>query len=254
MRLPFHHALKRKLIEAFSGAAVSPETVARQLFKAVSRPCGKQEGDAFRAWLNQRGISRLVHFTQLGNVPNIVQFGLIPREYLELELVKLALRGQFTDDKRLDGTPQFNCLSITSPNYSMFYKKRQRLSGRWAVIEYDAQVLARLYFAFTPSNAASKGAAPAPGVSGAERLFMRPDLRARLGLMPHEPTDPQAEGLCDSLLTKEHILGIYVEAAEDVIWLKRKGIISHVNGEYFKPRRDYGFWSGKTIASLPDSL
>lgn len=253
MRLPFHQALKRMLINAFSSTSVSPGVVAQRLMKSVYRPCGKQEGQAFVEWLESRGISRLVHFTPLANVPKIMQFGLIPREYLELELVQLALGSQFTDGQRLEGMPHFSCLSITSPNYAMFYGKRNAQGGRWAVVEYDARVLSRFHFAFTPTNAAASGVEPVSGVVGAEQLFARPMLRAELELLPREPTDPQAESLCDSVLGPEYVEGVYVEQPADIHWLAGKGVSAHVNREYFIPRRDYRFWKGRRVTQLPGS-
>src|SRR5690606_28039877 len=127
MRLPFHRGLKRLLIEAFSSREVSPQVITQKMLRLVQRPCSRQDGEALRHWLECRGIQHLVHFTQLANVPTIMRFGLIPREYLELELLQLALGGQFSDDIRKEGMPHFNCLSITFPNYAMFYRKRQNI-------------------------------------------------------------------------------------------------------------------------------
>ena len=251
MRLPFHQALKRLLVNAFSSTSVSPAVVAQRLMKSVYRPCSKQEGRAFAEWLECRGISRLVHFTPLANVPKIMQFGLIPREYLELELVQLALGSQFTDGQRLEGLPHFSCLSITSPNYAMFYGKRSTQGGKWAVLEYDARVLSRFHFSFTPTNAAASGVQAASGLAGAEQLFVLPMLREKLALQPCEPTDPQAESLCDSVLAPEYVTGVYVEQHSDAQWLSGQGISASINREFFMPRRDYKSWQGQRITQLP---
>lgn len=250
MRLPFHRGLKRLLIEAFSSREVSPQVLTQKMLRLAQRPCTHQDGEAFRHWLASRGVQHLVHFTQLANVPTIIRFGLIPREYLELELVQLALGGQFSDDIRQDGMPQFNCLSITSPNYAMFYRKRQHIDGNWAVIEFDAAVLSRLYFVFTPTNAAAVGVTPSPGVEGAEQLFALPAVRNHLKLKPCEPTDPQAESLCDSVLAPDHIRGVYVDRRDAAQWLADKGITAQINPAYFGPRRDHEFWRGRRITDL----
>ncbi|RZM06927.1 MAG: DUF4433 domain-containing protein, partial [Pedobacter sp.] len=155
MILPFHRGLKRWLIEAFSSQQTTPDQIARYLSKAMKRPCGKSEGEAFLRWLDNRDIKRLVHFTLLENVPKIMRYGLIPRDYLQLEVLQLALGAQFTDEHRYEELPHYNCLSITSPNYGMFYGKRRKQGGGWAVIDFDPSVLARLYFEFTPTNAAA---------------------------------------------------------------------------------------------------
>lgn len=82
-----------------------------------------------------------MHFTTLENVVPMMRHGVIPRNYLEIEVVQLALGTVFTDDQRIEGMPQYSCLSITSPNWRMFYSKRCQLSRRWAVLELDPVLL-----------------------------------------------------------------------------------------------------------------
>lgn len=253
MMLPFHRALKKYILEAFTRREISPEAVAKTIARAMRRPCGKREGEAFAQWLSQREVKYLVHFTPLQNLPTIMSLGLIAREYLQYEAIRLALHPGFSDDYRLDGMPNFNCLSITSPNYAMFYGKRNRRSGRWAVIEFDARVLTEIYFDFTPTNAASSNVAAVGGVNGAERLFMLPELRAKLGLLSCETTDPQAEALCDSILPPSYVRAVYVEHDSDAVWLKRKGISCIVDPTHFRQRRDWQFWQGRKIVDLPEA-
>ena len=252
MMLGFHRGLRRYLIDAFSSHSTTPEQIALHLSKAMQRPCGKSEGAAFLRWLNERGIKRLVHFTPLENVPTILHYGLIPRDYLQLGVLDLALGAKFTDGQRLEMLPQYNCLSITSPNYAMFYSKRWTQGGSWAVIEFDPELVARLYFDFTPTNAAS-GVAPMGGVQGAENLFRFPECRTKLNLMPCEPTDPQAEALCDSVLGPDSIRNIYVAKEKDADWLQQNGIKSMTNNSLFLPREDWEFWRGKRITDLPEA-
>lgn len=249
MRLPFHHALKRLLVDAFSGAEYSSSELAMKALRSVRRPCTRQVGQELLQWLEDRGIRRLVHFTRLENVPKIMQFGLIPREYLEMEAVKLALGSYFSDQVRGEGMPHFSCLSITSPNYSMFFSKRNRLRGDWAVLELDATAVCQLHFVFTPTNAASSGVTPIAGVEGAERLFSRPELRQELNLKPCEPTDPQAESLCDSVLLPEYVRGIFVNSPEARAWLAARDIEAQVGRDYFIPRRDFRYWQGRRLVT-----
>lgn len=250
MKVPFHLALKRMFIDAFSPRDVSTAELARRTLAFAHRPCAQRDGEAFRKWLENRGIRRLVHFTPIGNVSKIAHLGLIPRQYLELEVVKLVLDSQFTDTIRKEKMPQFNCLSISSPNYAMFYSKRKNMGGRWGVIEFDAEALCRLFFVFTPTNAAANRGGFLQGVDGAEQLFMLPSIRQQLGLRASEPTDPQAESLCDSVLPPKYIRGIFVEHQDDVQWLARKGVTARVAQEYFQPRHDYRFWKGRRITDL----
>ena len=251
MRLPFHLALNRLLVDAFTTDAATPVQLEVRLRKAMHRPCGRQESEQLQEWLRRRHIEKLVHFTMLENVVPMTRFGVIPREYLEMKVVQLALGAQFTDDQRIEGMPQYSCLSITSPNYRMFYSKRRQLGRRWAVLELDPVLLCRLYAAFAPTNAAS-GCVSSPGADGAERLFALPALREWLDLSADEPTDPQAEVLCDSIIRPENIVAIYVERQADADWLARKGICARVNEQMFRQRKDYEFWKAKNITQLPE--
>jgi hypothetical protein len=246
--------LKHQLIIAFSDTRVHPARVVEALSIKIYRPCRKSERIPFINWLEARGISRLVHFTALENVPNILKYGLIPREYLQLEVVQLALGGLFSDDQRLDGLPHYNCLSISSPNYRMFSRKRDKKDYRWAVLELNPKVISHLYCLFSPTNAASANSKLEDGVSGAERLFDHQALRNDLGLLAFETTDPQAETLCDSIIRPQYISQIYVSNRSSQNWLSRKGISANIDQSLFDQRRDYLFWKNKKITDIESSL
>ena len=124
MKHAFHRALKRFLVSAFSTEKLSPENVSAMLSRAIHRPCGAIYRKEIEKILTERGIQDLVHFTPIQNVSAICKYGLIPRDYLNCEVLKLALGPHFPDVHRLDGATEFNCLSITSPNYKMLYSKR----------------------------------------------------------------------------------------------------------------------------------
>lgn len=251
MTTAFHRALKRLLLDAFGTARHSPEAIARHLAKSHVRPCGREMGAVLKQWMQRRGVTRLIHFTSLRNVPLIVRYGLIPREYLELEAIQLALGPQFSDDYRLDRRPEYNCLSLTSPNYGMFFTKRANSRRGWAVLEFDAEVLARLHFGFSPTNSAGSEVTPLAGAIGAERLFLLPECRRTLGLASNEPTDPQAEALCDSIIPPASLRSVYVEQDAGRAWLHRQGIEAKVDPTFFVPRRDWRFWQGKRVTDLP---
>ncbi|MCX2973009.1 DUF4433 domain-containing protein [Halieaceae bacterium IMCC8485] len=254
MNLSFHHYLKKLILRAFSGERFQPEQIAQSLIKAQRRPCGKRDAAELKEWLENRGIQRLVHFTELTNVPYISRYGLIPREYLELEVVQMALGASFADAWRGDGMLEYNCLSLTSPNYRMLWAKRSaQKERRWAVIEFNPKVLTEFFFQFTPTNAAS-GCLPNAGIEGAENMFELPQLREDLGLEPPEPTDPQAEALCDSILPVRAIENIFVDNEEDADWLATHEVTAVLDSHLFKPRRDYSYWRGKRITQLPPYL
>ena len=252
MALSFHRHLKKLVIDVFSHPEFTPEKIVKKLQKVARRPCYKEDSERFDAWIRHKGITGIVHFTPLDNVPFILKYGLMPRDYLELEVVNLALGSKFTDNFRRDGQPEYNCLSFTSPNYRMLYSKRNTLKdNRWAVLVFEPAVLRNLFFLFTPTNSAS-GCNAAEGVSGAEASFTLPELRENLGISSYEPTDPQAELLCDSIIDSDSIIGVYVENHPDLVWLMQQGILSEINNNMFQPRQDFKFWKKTNITDIQE--
>lgn len=250
MKVPFHYALQKLIIEAFSPASLAPAEIARRIAQAYSRPCSKEERKRLAALLESRGIEHVVHFTPLENVKTICEYGLIPREHLQEKSIRLVLGAQFTDQYRLDGRPEFNCLSVTFPNYRMFYSKRMQMPGsRWAVLLFSSDILTRYWAEFCPTNSASNTAS-APGRNGMELQFGFPELRSSLFLAKNETTDPQAEILCDSVIPPSSIHSIYVERAHDAASLSRYGVSAVIEPSFFAPRHDFGFWKGKRYAEL----
>ena len=103
----------------------------------------------------ERRITTLIHFTRIENLRGILQGGLLSRSLLEE-------RGQdfvWNDEQRLDAHKEAVCLSISFPNYQMFYKYRCMTSHDcWVVLLLDANVLWKLDCAFYQENAASNAA------------------------------------------------------------------------------------------------
>lgn len=119
-------------------------------------------------------------------------------EYGDALLSRQRLSGRqvlFTDAYRMDGMPDWLSLSVSFPNYKMFYRKRVHdLPGlQWAVL-----VAWRQECLFVPGNAASaayccRSIQAYQGVNAFEAMF------PHQGRWPHLPscytTDPQAEVL-----------------------------------------------------------
>lgn len=240
----FSNRVHRILLEAFSQPGTEPESIARHLINRLpTRPSLKAEREALREFPEERRITQFVHFTPIENVPTILKFGLIPRVHLEATAIRVALNPRFSDDARLEGSPQANCLSLSFPNFRMFYAKRQAKQGAWAVLGIDPHAVIDLYCEFFPTNAARSGSLAAPGVSGARRLFSGLDIRIKLALRPQDTTDPQAEALEDTVIPGRFVRNIYVETENARAWLEFKQITSAVEPEYFSPRQDYSYWT-----------
>ena len=75
------------------------------------------------SFLKQNRIDWLYHFTRVENLPNILKYGLLPRETLEWN----GIGSQFNDNYRHDCCLDAVCTSIEFPNYKMFYKYRMEI-------------------------------------------------------------------------------------------------------------------------------
>ncbi|MDP9317211.1 MAG: DUF4433 domain-containing protein [Chloroflexota bacterium] len=204
----------------------------------------------------RRKITTLVHFTRLRNLPSILMRGLLPR--LDLE----TLRGDdivFNDMQRFDGLKNASCLSITFPNYKMFYKQRQYHLEPWVVLGIDARVLWEFECAYCTANASSNALRFIPlsvrqQPDALERMF--DDFhknghvvhRSMLPIDDNHTTNPQAEVLAFGRIPQEYFHAIYFEDEYLMRQLqshhetRAQHIRISVCSDYFKPRRDYAFW------------
>ncbi len=239
----FSNFLHRLVLEAFSAPEASPETIAEYFINRIPvRAPWPSEIDGLQEFLQSHSIRELVHFTPTLNVPNIFKYGLIPRDHLAEKAVQIVLNPIFTDDYRWDEIPQVNCISITDPNYKMFFRKRMEIRGSWTVLKINPSVLLDCHFSYTVQNAATKGEEPVPGTEGIRRLFLDEKLRERLGLTINMTTNPQSEVLGDSVIKPKYIEEALVDTPKALNWLKRRGIPSRIDRNFFLPRKDYKYW------------
>lgn len=196
---------------------------------------------------NQRKITHLYHFTQVGNLPSILQRGLLPIDVLSDTRVEV-LRN---DLLRVDRTAGI-CLSIGFPNYKLFYPFRQKDTNvRWAVLKVKANVLWENDCAFCTQNAAKAEVANVPlhqrKTLGAFKAMFEdfPGVpRVTLGLPDHYPTHPQAEVLAFRPIAPDNIVGIIFDNVPltrefNALNLPQQIIL---DGGYFYPRRDSDKW------------
>lgn len=159
------------------------------------------------AYMRARGVTAVGHFTRLRNLGNILKHGLQPRGRLE----EMGVAYAANDGLRIDGGDGV-CLSVSFPNYKLFYKFRNEFPGeQWVVLVLSTEVIERKACIFNPKNAASSAMT---GYSKERRMRMdalqamfydqeieaaqdpveeRTTLRAKLRLPDHFTTDPQAE-------------------------------------------------------------
>ena len=210
----------------------------------------------------ERGITTLCHFTRIENLHGILQDGLLGRSLLET-------RGQqflFNDEDRADWHPESICLSISFPNYQMFYRIREQKKAtqeandsQWIVLLLDAKVLWELECAFCKNNAARRIISRTPlenrktpdalkGMFGDFYNIRHQDL----SIPQNYPTHPQAEVLVFDSIPVRYIKAIHFQN-ETVLGEWRyvnTGPYSQTlsaNRQYFDARKDYKVWRAENF-------
>ena len=214
-------------------------------------------------YCKEREIETLYHFTRIENLRSILQEGLIGRSILH------SRESQFlwNDDDRADGCSKANCLSISFPNYQMFYSIRERKKSEgvndshWVVLLLDAKLLWELDCAFCQRNAASNAVSTIPldeRKKPTALMVMFGDFysikRQDLQIPKNYPTHPQAEVLVFDQIPAEYINAIHFRDATILEeWRSNyTGTFSDkffVNRDYFNARSDYEVWKSENFDS-----
>ena len=202
------------------------------------------------AFLRERSVRHLVHFTHIDNLTSIVKQGILPRS-------SVKEKGIVSDDMRLDGNEEYGCFSLTYPNYLMLYQKRKKSPGQYIILMIDIEALSAIKeedILFFPGNAArsdlrGKGD---HGKTAIEAMF-KDKILSRDGILIRREeqrlesqytTDPQAEVQMKSIIPAKYIRTIYVEDNE--MKNRAKSLVSgseimiEVNANMFWP--EYPLW------------
>lgn len=203
-----------------------------------------------KSFIRERNIEFLTHFTRCTNLENIFKFGLLPRQRLDHN----GIESIYNDDIRYDGYLNASCLSISFPNYKMFYQLRCENPGvNWAVIGIHPHVLYNKTCLFCKENAASGVVLNTPisdkkGLTGLKKMFEdypHPRTRISMGIGSHLTTNPQAEVLVFDDITIDDIFGVAFcdhYTANKYKSAIPKGVNVVVNETLFYGRCDYEYW------------
>jgi hypothetical protein len=115
---------------------------------ATKRPLARQ----IQLFCESCQIKQLVHFTHIQNLSTILQHGLLSIDGLAKTP---TIQYRRNDAKRLDGQLNAISLSISFPNYRMFYIYQCNIPQDWVVISLKPDILWELDCAFCSENAAS---------------------------------------------------------------------------------------------------
>jgi hypothetical protein len=165
-----------------------------------------------QAYSQERGISYLLHFTRLINLPSILQHGLCPVS----RHGGLRSPPVINDELRLDGHLDGTSLSIGFPNYLMFYKYRQLANTEWVVLGIHPSVLWTKDCGFCQHNAADGRMIGQPldslrTLAAMQGMFAESEgenTRQDQRLKTYDPTDPQAEVLVFDQIEQNFIIGV----------------------------------------------
>lgn len=164
--------------------------------------------------LDARDIKWLLHFTQLENLPSILEHGLLTKDDLD-ESAKC------NDEYRLDNHTDTISMSVHHPNDSMFFKYRRQLKeikpkADWCVLGVRADILLDIDALFCKKNAACTSISclaeeelrRTESFSGMfDELDGHPS-REEQCLNLNDPTDVQAEILIKGCIPPDRIAAI----------------------------------------------
>ena len=239
--------IKRILFNVAAKPGLDSETISKIILEYLSKENTSSEYEQeLNRFLEEKKINHIIHFTHVDNIKNILKFGLIPRIYLKEKIIKLQLNPIYSDSQRFDKREEVNCLSISFPNYKMFFKKSKSDQDNWAIIIFDLNVIKKHLCEFTESNLASKNTKSIKGLEGIKKMFFNPQLRERLHLPDYYPTDPQSEVLESAVIPPSWIKEIHLKSGKmlnKIINLNQSDNIKIlVNNKFFGPREDYSHW------------
>lgn len=197
-----------------------------------------------------RKIESLFHFTHFKNLDSILANGIIPRRTMDF----LGLQYAYNDKYRLDGYMNASCISISHPNYKMFYSLRMNTpDNRWVVLELSPNILLDKKCLFCHANAASAAEVildieSKTGINGFRRMFTDTVKREQLDLSDKYPTNPQAEVLVLDKIEPKYIKAIHfdnlnlynyinLEYPKEIRSFEIYNIL-----KYFSPRSDHKHW------------
>lgn len=204
--------------------------------------------DMIRAEAALNQIQGLVHFTPACNVPQILEHGLLSR----IELANRNLTATFTDSLRLDRQLNATSLSISFPNYRMFFNKRKHLKDLdWAVIIIDPSILWEQYCDFYTVNAASADHRILAGsLNSAEALrnMFKRSVNSNPKLPLNFTTNPQAEVMTHAPVDPAHFHSVLFENPYVLqktrlqVPVRCHSVPFMVKDALFQPRLDYNNW------------
>jgi len=221
-----------------------------------------------REFCVSRGITKLVHFTRCENLSSILRLGILDRRTLSLRVPQEKIH--INDQKRLDQFLQAISVSISYPNYKLFFRYQKQIGGSWVVLILKPDILWEFDCAFCSENAAAKNVTSI-GIDkrrnpnhlremfGNFKNHKNTVKRNEISIPNNFTTNPQAEVLVFSSISPKMITEVYFQDQNSHDeWLAINGLQHNIefmiNGGFFSPRVDYPFWKGDNESKVEDEL
>jgi hypothetical protein len=250
--------IKARILKATAAPGTEPEMIAAKVLEYLAKKKPSTElQEKISKTVQKRQITKILHFTPIENLENILRFGLLPRVYIRSACLSPVSTPIFPDNYRRDGKPNCFCVSVSWPNYRMLSSKiyDERIkSQEWVLIEFNSRVLTKFKFDFYRTNAAKKESL-SRGSGTFEELFFDPALRKKLALQTNFTTDPEAECMSEGNIPPDEIVGIHIATPYMKLSKKTDRIFKTLgakkllnsnlfveNSELFRARHDYAFW------------
>jgi hypothetical protein len=195
-----------------------------------------------RALVRERKIPYLVHFTPKNNLDSILSDGLLSRNAL------IGRQFTATDEHRTDGWLDWISLSLSFPNYKMFYPKRNQLQevDGWVVLLIRSDVLWELECKYFLTNAASSEMRAFPeeywsSCKALKDMFGQDEYRK--GIPTWYTTDPQAEVMVKEQIPINFIRKVVVASEREALSLQPTVRLPvEADETMFKWREDFMIW------------
>ncbi len=224
------------------------------IFREV-REIGRER--EIRGIAKDRQVDLLCHFTRIENLMSILRNGLRGRSQLRQAGIEFCP----IDFDRIDGCEDAISLSVSFPNYRMFYSKREffRRSeevnwAQWVVLILEADLLWELDCAFCQQNAAHGSVRKVPledrrSSKEFEDFFYNFEevIRLDLGIPRNYSTNPQAEVLVFDPIPISYLREVhFYNSRAWKEWPFKSLAANHAEifaGDYyFRERKDFKFW------------
>lgn len=202
----------------------------------------------FDEFTNKRGVTSVLHFTRLKNLPSILSNWLLTRNEITEWNVKCAVN----DANRFDWK-DWICTSLDFPNYKLFYRFRCLYwKDEWVILKLNSKIISKKHCLFFPINAAKRdirkyniehNSIEAYHLMFSDTISWR--KRKELDIPDNFTTDPQAEIIFLEKIETEYISGIVFESESALksCDIGELNTLKSVEPELFRPRSDYPFWS-----------